>query len=143
MVSNTSNKCLIDMPDLWKYPEGKMKKLAVITAAFALSIALIGVQAQASSNIDIPRLLPKNVKIIHSDKFKNPYAFSHKKHRKNELKQNALPVLTGEQAKANTPFGIHSIKISAADIIPGTLNLSTSEALFKSNAYIYILKTRK
>jgi hypothetical protein len=131
------------MPDLWKYPEGKMKKMAVITVAFALSIALIGVQAQASSNIDIPRLLPKNVKIIHSDKFKNPYAFSHKKHRKNELKQSSMPVLTAEQAKANTPSGIHAIKIFTANIIPGTLNLSRSEALFKDNACTFILKTRK
>ena len=120
-----------------------MKKLAVVAAVFALSIALVGIQAQASTNIDLPRVFPKNVKIIHSDKFKNPYAFSHKKHRRNELKQGSLPVLAGEQAKANTPSGIHSIKISALDIKPVTLNLGTSEALFKDNACTFILKTRK
>ena len=120
-----------------------MKKLAVIAAVFALSIALVGIQAQASSNMDLPRVFPKNVKIIHSDKIKTSNVFSHKKHRRNELKQGALPVLTCEQAKVNTPSGIHSVKIYSAKINPGSLNLSSSEALFKSNAYIYILKTRK
>ena len=120
-----------------------MKKLAVIAAVFALSIALVGIQAEASSNIDLPRVFPKNIKIIHPDKFKNSYAFSHKKHRRNELKQGSLPVLAGEQAKANTPSGIHTVKIYAANINPETVNLSASEALSKSNTYTYILKTRK
>lgn len=120
-----------------------MKKLAAIIAVFTISTAFVAVQTEASGDYGISPIQHAQSKIIHADKAKISYHSRHKTQAKHEIKAHFIPVLTGEQAKENIPSGFKTEIIYRTKFLGSIFNIRESEALFRSNLYKFILKTRK
>jgi curli biogenesis system outer membrane secretion channel CsgG len=120
-----------------------MKKLAVIAAAFLLSTALVVIQAEASVDYTFSQAQKPQVKISHPGKSASAFHGKHKKQKTNQIKAHFIPSFISEQAKENTPAGTKEIGKTPARIVDGVFHFGDTEALFKSNAYAFILKTRK